>query len=98
MADSATMSVEWAPTRRKETVEKSVDLTGAPDIIALGGPLQPKAIRFIFTRHGGGAWHAQVTIYAQRREALVCDFFSPDKVYRAPQWLTDLIASATPES
>ncbi len=94
---TATMAAAWAPIRQTETVEKSVNLTGAPDIIALGGPLRPKTIRFQFTRHNGGTWHAQVTIYAERPGALMCKFFSPDKVYRAPQWLTDLIDSATPK-
>lgn len=96
------ITTAWAPTRTKETVEKSVKLTDAPDISwqrkAKHGPGhgRPYSIRFEFVRYDGGPWLGSVRIYAQRPESIVGDFFSPDKVIDPPQWLTDLIEQAHP--
>lgn len=97
-------TLAWGPIRTKETVEKSVDLTDAPDITwqrkTKRGPGygRPYSIRFEFVRYDSGPWISSVTIYAQRPESIVGDFFSPDKVINPPQWLTDLIEQAAPDS
>ena len=94
----------WEPTQHRtlETVETSVKLDGAPDITwerksrHAPGRGRPYTIRFQFTRHNGGPWQSSITIYAQRPDGIVGDWFSPEKVLNSPQWLTDLIAQATP--
>ncbi len=93
------MTVEWEKNARNvvETVDKTLRLTGAPEITANGRQVRPAAIIFEFRRLNGGPWRSKVTIYADKPGSLVRAFFSPDKVYRAPQWLINLIDSATPE-
>lgn len=107
MAGEFLAEAKWDATRTTARVEKSVDLADAPDITWLRVPKKgaprnvsgrPYAIRFSFTRHDDGPWLPSITIYAQRPESIVGDFFSPEKVADAPQWLTDLIESATPAS
>jgi hypothetical protein len=90
---------QWKPTKHQitERVEKSVALTGAPAIIADGGPCTPVSIRFLFVRFDGGSWSSQIMIYADKPGSLVRKFFRPAAVYQPPAWLTDLIARATPE-
>jgi hypothetical protein len=98
--DSATMTEQWQPTRHTitETIEKTVDLAGAPEIVANGGRCTPYAIRFVYQRRGSnGSWQAQITIYARTPHSVVGQSFSPDKVYMPAQWLTDLIDQATPD-
>ena len=92
------MKQEWEPTRVCETVEKAVNLTDAPNITWRGGPCRPYAIRFRFERYGGkgGPWRSYITIYAMRPGGIVGNWFSPSAVYMPPEWLTDLIAAATP--
>jgi hypothetical protein len=98
------MNVTWGETASlaKETVETSVELADAPDITwrrkAKYGPAsgKPYSIRFSFVRYDGGAWQGAVTIYAQRQGIPIGDWFSPGDVIDPPQWLTDLIAEATP--
>jgi len=98
--DTETTIVEqWKPTDRQisERVEKSVDLVGAPTVTADGAPCTPVSIRFLFLRTNGGPWRSQITIYADKPGSLVRKFFRPAAVHQPPQWLTDLIARATPE-
>jgi hypothetical protein len=101
---SAGITQEWAPTTTYQRVETKVKLTDAPDITwrrkAKYGPGRgrPYSIRFEFTRRDGGPWLSNITIYAQRPEGIIGDWFSPEKVYNPPQWLTDIIASASPEN
>lgn len=103
---TATMTATWGNTVHvvTEKVEKSVKLADAPDISwrrkARYGPGKgrPYSIRFEFVRYDGGPWRSNITIYAQRPEAICGDWFSPDKVIDPPQWLTDLLASAHPDA
>lgn len=106
MSIVATPVEAWGNTVRvvTERVEKSVKLTDAPDITwqrkAKYGPGKgrPYSIRLEFVRCDGGPWRSDITIYAQRPEAICGDWFNPDKVIDPPQWLTDLIASAHPDA
>lgn len=90
------MTVDWEPVRSSETREMSVKLTDAPDITVGGRPCRPVKVKFLFVRRNIGPWERQVTIYADVPGSVVRTFFSPDDVYRMPQWLADIIASATP--
>lgn len=99
-----TMTQQWDPVlhEKTETVERSVKLTGAPDISWQRKPKygpgrgRPYSIHFKFVRRGDGPWFPEVTIYAQRPESLVGDWFSPAGVIDMPEWLADLITEATP--
>jgi uncharacterized membrane protein len=94
-----TMTVTWEKNARNvtETVDKTLRLSGAPEITANGRQVRPAAIIFEFRRLNGGPWRSKVTIYADQPYSDIRAFFSPDEVYRAPQWLTDLIDDATPK-
>lgn len=101
----AAMTQEWTQRNTKESVETSVKLTNAPDITWRRVPKKgrphnvtgrPYNIRFSFTRYDHGPWLPSITIYAQRPGMIVGDFFRPDQLVDVPQWLTDLIANATP--
>ena len=93
------MTVTWEKNARNvtETVDKTLRITGAPEITYKGRQVRPAAIIFEFRRLNGGPWRSKVTIYADKPGSLVRAFFSPDKVYMAPQWLTDLVDDATPK-
>lgn len=95
-----TVEAAWKPNRYSfsESVDKTVDLTGAPQITAKGGPCRPVTIIFHFVRFKpGGEWTAQITIYASQQYRHDRIFFKPADVHQVPQWLTELIANATPE-
>ncbi len=94
-----TMTLTWEKNAHNvvETVDKTLALTGAPEITYKGRQVRPAAIIFEFRRVNGGPWQSKVTIYADQQYSDIRAFFSPEKVYRAPQWLTDLIADATPK-
>ncbi len=94
-----TMTLTWEKNVRNvvETVDSTLALTGAPEITYKGRQVRPAATIFEFRRVNGGPWQSRITIYADKPGSLVRAFFSPDDVYRAPQWLTDLIDAATPK-
>lgn len=98
------MTQQWGPVlhEKTETVERDVKLDGAPNIRwrrkAKYGPGEgrPYSIHFKFVRNSDGPWFPEITIYAQRPEAIVGDWFSPSMVIDMPEWLADLITEATP--
>lgn len=88
-----------------ETIEKTVDLIDAPNIIwtpkkatkgQRGGSCKPEVIRFAYSRFNNGPWHADIAIYAQEPGRLCRSVFPPSEVYLPPPWLTELIERAAP--
>ncbi|WP_433730837.1 hypothetical protein ACQP2Y_21140 [Actinoplanes sp. CA-051413] len=97
MADIDAMTQAWGSTRRRttEVVDKKVKLTDAPEISIGRKAVTPASITFRFTRIDGGTWDADVLVYADLPGSLIRTYFRPAD-YALPQWLTELIDSATP--
>jgi hypothetical protein len=99
MTDVNAMTQAWEPTRSRvtEVVDKKVKLTDAPEISIGRKTVTPASTTFKFTRIDGGPWDADVLVYADLPGSLIRTYFRPAE-YALPQWLTDLIADATPRT
>jgi hypothetical protein len=104
-----TVTTTWEDDKHSysESVDKTVRLSGVPPITVRGdrskrlkgGEYGVYSIKFRFVRFAPNAdWQTTVTIYAQSQGDIVGAFFKPEDVVDAPQWLADVIASATPDA